>query len=151
MAYNPSQVLSETKMKSVDKGSFPVLLKQLWENKSASHLVGGFRDSGLWPFNCNAIRDSKNVQDHVSASSEPQPGPSSQEESVVNTPRKLLRKAIIETIAPPMSQATKGAVANSNRKRKRVQAKAVEVLASSAVLKRLKIEEEDRQKKQKQH
>ena len=37
----------ETRMKSVDKGSFPVLLKQLWEKKSASHLVGGFRGSGL--------------------------------------------------------------------------------------------------------
>ena len=69
----------ETRMKSVDKGSFPLLLKQLWEKKSASHLVGGFRGSSLWPFNPNAIRDPKNVQDHVSVSSEPQPGPSSQE------------------------------------------------------------------------
>ena len=141
----------ETRMKSADKGSFPVFLKQLWEKKSASHLVGGFRGSGLWPFNPNAIRDSKNGQYHVSASSEPQPGPSSQEESAVNTLRKLLCKTIIETIAPPMSHATKDAVANSNRKRKRVQAKAGEVLTSSEVLKRLEIEEEDGQKKQRQH
>ena len=110
----------------------------------ASHLLGGFRDSGIWSVNHNASRDSKNVQDHVFAFSKPQPVPSSQEESVVSTPRKLLSKAIIETIAPPMSQATKDAVANSNRKRKRVQEKAGEVLTSSEVLKRLKIEEEDR-------
>ena len=48
-----------------------------------------------------------------------------------------------------MSQAIKDAVANSNRKRKRVQAKAGEVLTSSEVLKRLKIEEEDREKEAK--
>ena len=64
-------------------------------------------------------------------------------------PRKLLHKAITETIAPPMSQATKDTVANSNRKRKHVQAKAGEILTSSEVLKCLEIEEEDRQNKAK--
>ena len=39
----------------VDKGSFPTLFKKLWGFISADNLNGGFRRSGLCPFNSFAV------------------------------------------------------------------------------------------------
>ncbi len=52
----------ETRMIAVDKGSFPTLLKMLWEYKSADNLIGGFRGSRFWPFNASAVNVEKCIE-----------------------------------------------------------------------------------------
>ena len=117
-------------MQAVVKGSFPTLLKQLWENKSAGHLSKGFRKSGLWPFNRHAIDVEKCVTEMVidENNSPTVQGP--------GTPQKCLQRAIITTIATPPSEETQAALANANKPRKRVQAKTGEALTTQVVLKR---------------
>ena len=52
----------ETRMTAVDKGSFPTLLKQLWQCFCSQNLVGGFRGAGLWPFNLDALSVLRSVK-----------------------------------------------------------------------------------------
>ena len=51
----------ETWMQAVEKGSFPTLLKILWDSKTSSHLINGFKQPGLWPHDRNAISVEKCV------------------------------------------------------------------------------------------
>ena len=132
----------ESRMQSVEKGSFPSLLKQLWETVSSTHLINGFRKAGLWPFNQAAVSVEKCVAEADDIIVETEPG--------ADTPRKALRQAIINAIAPPPSKDTEKALENAKKKRKRVQAKSGEVLTTPTVLQRLKDEAEARSAKQKE-
>ena len=54
------RILNTYKMKTcaanIGKEEFPGLLQQLWESSfKESHLIGGFRETGLYPFNQSAI------------------------------------------------------------------------------------------------
>ena len=87
----------KTWMKLVDKGSFPVLLQQLCDQKSSSNSEAGFRGTGLWPFDPNTIRKSCNVQDHDDSST--QLGLCTSQEALVgDTSQKLLGMVIIANI-----------------------------------------------------
>ena len=76
---------------------------------------------------------------------QPAPGPSTK------SPRKLLREAIISTISPEMSHANQTAVQDSDKKRKKVQAKVGEVLTTEEVCKRLKREGKERKLRRKNY
>ena len=45
----------ETRMTAVNRGSFPTLLKQLWQCHYSQNFAGGFRGAGLWPFNSDGV------------------------------------------------------------------------------------------------
>lgn len=66
-----------------------------------------------------------------------------------DTPRKILRKVIVDVTVPQPSAKTQVAVDNSKKQRKGVQAKEEEVLTKPAVLERLKEETETRSPKKK--
>eukprot|EP00795_Rhopilema_esculentum_P011062 gene11062-19921_t len=129
----------ETRLKAVDKAVFPSLLSKLWLKVKAENAVAGFVGSGLYPINpqkvkpriveCNAPIQPGNAESH----------------------RKLLRQAIINAVTPSPSDSTKSAMANSHRKRKRVQAKAGEVLTDDEVVERLRKEEIARKQRKHQH
>ena len=125
-------------MKVVGKGTFPALLKKLTENVSSSNLVSGFRATGLWPLNkdlSNCLR--KTVINEVEDED--------QEGSPLLSPKRKLREAIVNAIAPPMSESTAKAITSSNRKRKRIQASVGEILTSEEAVKRLKCEAKTRE------
>lgn len=121
----------ESRMKSVDKAVFPLLLKHLCETLKPEHAISGFRGSGLYPLNRNAVR-------HRILETE-------QEDTGYN----MLHSAILKTLAPVKSSDTNEALANSARKRKRVQAKAGEVLTDTEVVERLRKEKVSREEKSK--
>ncbi len=140
----------ETRMIAVDKGSFPTLLKKLWEYKSADNLIGGFRGSGLWPFNASAVNVEKCIEGDED--DQPQPSTSSTQDTtpdnVLASPsRRILREAIVNAIAPTPSAETKLALQNSRRKRKRVQATHGEVLTTDQVAEHLRLEAKERKEK----
>ena len=128
----------ETRLQNVDKAVFPTLLCKLWVKIKPSNAVAGFAGSGLYPL------DRSRVQPRIVLS---QVHP--QQNNVPDTPRKTLREAIILAITPSPSEETKAAMVNSKKKRKRVQAKAGEVLTAEDVIKRLKEEESAREEKKK--
>eukprot|EP00794_Sanderia_malayensis_P010565 gene10565-11686_t len=64
-----------------------------------------------------------------------------------NSPRKMLLQAIINAVMPPPTEETRAAMANSKRKRKRVQDKAGEVQMAEDVIERLRQEEIQRNAK----
>ena len=74
----------------VDKGSFPTLFKKLWGFISADNLNGGFRRSGLCPFNSFAVSLGKclNPEEDVTIPDD------------IGSPSTLLREAIVNSIAP---------------------------------------------------
>ena len=116
-------------MKAVDKAVFPSLLSKLWLKVKAENAVAGFVGSGLYPINPQKVKPRI-----VECNAPIQPGNA-------ESPRKLLRQAIINAVTPSPSDSTKSAMANSHRKRKRVQAKAGEVLTDDEVVERLRKEE----------
>ena len=139
----------ETRMVVIDKGSFPTPLNRLWEYKSADNRMGGFKGSGLWPFNDLAVNVEKCIEEEDMGT---QPSPISTLDAsygvVVTSPsRIILRQAIINAIAPSPSAETELALKNSKRKRKRVQASHGEVLTTEQVAKRLRLEAEERKNK----
>ena len=121
-------------MKTVDKAVFPSLMNKLWLKLSTTNLVSGFRGSGLWPLNRDAMHDTKSMDSEEDL----QLATTSDIENV-NSPRKL-REAIVNVIAPLVSKETSDALENSKRKRARVQAKSGEVATLHQVAKRQKYE-----------
>jgi hypothetical protein len=97
----------QTRHAVVDKPAFPGLLKQLVAKMKQSHLVGGFRGTGLWPLNPNAVRAEKIIDD------DEEPSSSQAGNDVQATSRKLLREAIVRAIVPPISEENRQCQANS--------------------------------------
>ena len=129
-------IVSESKLKNVDKAVFPHLLSRLWPKLDPTHAINGFRATGLCPFNKKAV-DSKILVSR--ADPPPQEGPRSS--------TRQLQNAILDVLSPPEKADSQAAMQNKGRKRTRVQAVQGEVLTNEDVLKRLEIEEENRNKK----
>eukprot|EP00794_Sanderia_malayensis_P019809 gene19809-21749_t len=125
----------ETRPQNVDKAVFPTLLSKLWSKIKPSNAVAGFSGSGLLPL------DRKRVQPKiVDVSMEHQLS-----QTAPDTPRKLMKEAVIAAVTPSPSEQTKLAMLNSKKKRKRVQAKIGEVLTADDVVERLRIEQVERE------
>ena len=131
---------SDTRLKSVDKTIFPSLLKQLWSKLNPNHAVNGFKSCGLHPLNKKAV-------DHKILLSDEDPPPPQAPHGPRSTTRAM-QAAILNTLCPPIEPDAQAALANSSRKRTRVQCVSGEVLTRPEVLERLKVEEENRKKKQ---
>ena len=128
----------ESRLSSIDKAVFPGLLIQLWEVLSSSDAVAGFRNSGIIPLAIDTMKR------RVLFREETVDIPDSH--NVKLTPKSALKVAIKETLQPSVSNETRDIVANK-RNRVRVQAKMGEVLASEAAVRRLYLEEVNREKK----
>ena len=141
----------ESRLQNVTKASFPFLLKKMFEKIKPQNAVSGFKGTGLYPLNKNAISHRILITEKIDQ--EQIPGSSTNKESTqesefsLNSPLKDLKKAILHTHSPPPSANTVLAMANSTRKRKRVQNKCGEVLTTELVLERLAAEESDRKLK----
>lgn len=143
----------ESRLKKVDKAVFPSLVKQLIENVSKKNAMAGFRGTGLFPFNREAIQHRIVVHSNPSHI-QPQQNPDASQQSSTETtnspatsPLKQLRQAIVNTPSPQPSSSTAEAMKNSQKKRKRVQAKVGEVLTTEQVAARLYTEEQARNTK----
>lgn len=123
----------DSRLRTVDKAVFPILLAKLCLLLNPRHVVNGFRGSGLLPVDRTA------VQHRVLAESSQEEGEGNQ----VMTPRTVLRLAILKTVSPdPDLQAPSGT-------RRRVQHKSGEILTEDEVLSRLEEEENNRKEKKK--
>jgi hypothetical protein len=134
-----------SRMQSVDKAVFPTLLGKLWHQLNPTHAINAFRGAGMYPADRNAVfhRVVGAREDHQCS---PRPS-TSRRSSNDYTPRKILRRSILNVISPPASEETKQAAQQKKTQRKRVQAKTGEVLTEQVVLERLKKEELERQEK----
>ena len=120
----------DSRLQTVDKAVFPLLLSKLWSCLKPQHAVNGFRGCGLLPVDRSA------VQHRVIAES------SEMEDIEVLTPRKALRQAIINTVSPDADLQV------PSKTRRRVQHKSGEILTEEEVLIRLEEEAKTRQEKQ---
>ena len=98
----------ETRMTAVDKGSFPTLLKQLWQCFCSQNLVGSFRGVELWPFNSDVVSLEKcqNVLEDPTTPDD------------IGSPQRILHEATVSAIAPTPSAETITALENLKKKRK---------------------------------
>ena len=104
------------------------------------------RVHGLFPANKEVVmlRIVDTLPEHLQRNPDrSEAGPSTTDD----TPRKLLRRSILNIISPPASDATKQAQLQKRQTKKRVQAKTGEVLTSQIVLDRLEKEAQERQTK----
>lgn len=138
---------TESRMESVDKAVFPRLLARLWQQLQPQNAIGGFRGSGLYPANRKAVMHRVTQTLDTSKPTSSSIAATSDELNIQSTPRKLLRKAIIEVIAPTPSADTIATQDQKKRNRKRVQSKVGEVLTEEDVLERMREEEETRKQK----
>ena len=127
----------ESRLKSVDKATFPTLLAKLWSELNPAHVMAGFRGSGLYPICPEKVKPR--VVETASPSSSPDAEPPS--------PARAIADAVLGVLSPPPSAAAQSAMTNSKRSRRRVQAKQGEVLTSPEVLKRLQEEKRRREEK----
>ena len=120
----------DSRLQTVDKAVFPLLLSKLWSCLKPQHAVNGFRGCGLLPVDRSAVQhrvlaESSGMEDNIE----------------VLTPRKALRQAIINTVSPDENLQV------PRKKRIRVQHKSGEILTEEEVLKRLEEEARTRQEK----
>lgn len=161
----------ETRLQKVTKASFPHLLKQLFETLKGENAVKGFKGAGLYPVDKKAVEHriiftEKNTYEEVANAMQPSTSStgmtahiyaetenkfldSHDKHSMVSSPYKDLKSAILTAISPSQSYGTKNALENARRKRKRVQSKAGEILTQNEVAQRLLQEEIDRLEKKK--
>lgn len=130
----------QTRAANISKEEFPNLVAQLWSASfKPQHLQGGFRESGLFPFRCDAIPSWKVAPAlPLQATS---PGAQKHPSTTAETPlRTELRKCFIEALKPTKTiQKTQ---------RKKIQLIHYgEALTSDETLERLKEEEEEKKKK----
>lgn len=128
------QWFRETRLTAVSKAVFPTLLNKLVQRLKDTHLIGGFKGTGLFPVN-----EAKPMEKVVTSDENAAKTDESSQETVRN-----LTCAITSVISPPPSDSTKAAVLNSKRSRARVQAKKGEILTETDVLNRLQEESEKR-------
>ena len=128
----------QSRLTSVDKNVFPRLLKKLWEKLKPEHAIAGFKGSGLYPPNRNAIKHKiiDSQTDLVNFSSRAR--------TKSKTEKMALRSAILNVINPPVTEETKSIQAQKSRKRTRLQCKTGEVLTSPDSVERLRKEYEER-------
>ena len=143
-------------MSSVDKAVFSRLLAKLWPQLNPAHAVNGFKGTGLHPPDREAVahriigsRRTAEEQPSTSRTSAQEPQPSTSSGEAPETPRKILRKSIMSVLSPPQTETTKATLLQKTCKRKRVQAKAGEVLTEKEVLERLEQEAKEREEKSK--
>ena len=127
----------KTRAANIGKEEFPSLLAQLWESSfQASHLIGGFRESGLCPFTESAIPTWK-----IAPSLAMQGGTSTTVAG--ETPlRSELRKCFIDAIKPTQTR-------QPQHRRKVDVIHYGEALTNDETLERLKQAEEEKKKKKK--
>lgn len=135
----------ESRLQNVSKANFPFLLRKLFEKIKATNAVNGFRGTGLYPLNRNAIQ-------HRIIPTEKNPTVAATNKSSASSKVSALldshmKEANLLTVSPTPSANTVLAMDNFKKKRKRVQSKSGEILTQENVLKRLAMEEEDRKKK----
>ncbi len=102
-------------MKALDKAIFPSLLNRLWIKLKPENAIAGFVGSGLHPINPEKVKP-RVVESGLQIGSRN-----------TDSSRKMLRQAKIDGVTPSPSEQTKRGMENSNRKRKRVEAKNGEV------------------------
>ena len=122
-------------MQAVDKTVFPSLLAKLCSTLEPAHAVAGFRGSGLFPVDKTKVSHCLTDGRTTSAST--------------NLPAEALQDAVMSVVSPTPSAETQAALDNKKVRRKRVQAKAGEVLTAENALKRLEEEERMRDSKKK--
>ena len=122
----------ESRLKNVDKSVFPYLLTNLWAYVNEEHAIAGFRGSGLYPVDRQAVC-------HRIVVSETDASDGNQ-----------LHEAILKTLIPQTSTATENALVNAKRKRKRVQSVDGEVLTEPEAANRLLREKEERERQTEQ-
>ena len=126
----------KTRAANIGKEDFPGLLKQLWDSSfKESHLIGGFRETGLYPFNQSAIPSWK------IAPALPIQARSSTDTTVAGeTPlRSELRKCFIDAIKPREERQPQC--------RKKVIIHYGEALTNDETIERLREAEEEKKKK----
>ena len=117
--------------KNIDKEVFPILLKQLYDGIDPSWIISGFRKTGLYKFNKNAV-DYKIVLNP--------------EELVVSDPPRsdgaAVARAVQKGLESQMSDDLTKKLANKAVQRRRVQHISGEVLTEPAAMQRLKEHDE---------
>ena len=93
----------QTRVANIGKEDFPKLLAELWDcTFKDSHLHGGFHETGLFPFNFEAIPSWK------VAPALPLQATSSTQVPASETPlRTKLRKCFTEALKPTKTKVTK--------------------------------------------
>lgn len=107
------------------------------------HIISGFRATGLCPFNKEAIPDDRCITSQAFEDNQIE----GQIEDEPPTPRKLLRRAIVDAISPGESTGTQQAIAQSRKRRARVQKSFGECITEAESMTRLKEAEEKRKSK----
>ena len=103
--------------------------------------MNGFKATCLYPLNKKAV-------DHKILLSAEDPPPQAPHGPRSKT--RAMQTVILQTLSPPIDPEVQATLANSSRKRTRVQHVSGEVLTRPEVLERLKVEEENRKRKQQQ-
>ena len=103
----------ESRQKSVDNATFPTLLAKLWQELNPAHVMAGFRGSGLYPVCSEKVKPRMVETAAPSTSSDTEPASLS----------RAVASAVLQVLSPPPSAATRAAVANSKRSRRRNKAK----------------------------
>ena len=136
-----------TKYSKIDKPSFPAVLKQAWGSLDSANVLNGFKKTGLYPLNKDAVND-KIVIDPIKLLNQNKPD----KPTTSNTkkdPTQLMIDAVTKVLQPDISEEFQAALNNKKKPRKRVQAKTGEILTKDIVLERLLVEQEEREKKKK--
>jgi len=131
--------LRESRHKNVDKSIFPSLLKKLVDQIDGELLKSGFNGSGLFP-----IDRSKPMKKVVTVKPK---GDTENNSNPHNQVVEHLQRAIESVLTPSPSQSTVAALANTKKRRARVQAKKGEILTEHDVAMRLNEEEKKRSEK----
>ena len=124
---------NQSKMLSVDKAVFPILLGQFWPKLKARNAVNGFRGAGLYPSDRRLVKRRMTLQSERTSSSG--------SDEATPTPRKLLRKSILKVISPEPSEETRAAMRQKAERRTRIQKKHGELLTTESVLEQLREKE----------
>ncbi|GBO16511.1 hypothetical protein AVEN_86760-1 [Araneus ventricosus] len=176
METNFKTVVSRSKVAKGFKAVLPHLLKQLFESLRKDHAVNGFKGAGLFPPNIKRVEHriilTQRATDQLDVSfisfntivlqeSTPAtpdaaaelPSCSSKHDKTIqdainllSSPFKDLKCGILTTLSPVQLSATKAAIINSKKKRKRVQHRAGEVMTGSDEIECLHKEELERMK-----